>query len=371
MVELALQIVWIAFCAVVGIQVVYYCAVVVRLFFHKSSELRDIEYPVSVVVAARNEEDNLQKLLPALLEQRGVEFEVIVADDCSLDDTYLVLRDFADKDSRIRYTQIHESANFSGGKKFALTMAIKAARYEHIVCIDADCIPSSKTWLQRMAQELHRRPIVIGYAPLNKTSGLLNKLIRFDVFQIGMQYLGLAKTGIPYMGVGRNMAYRSQIFFDQKGFSSHYDIKSGDDDLLVNAAATSKNTAVVFHPYAFVYSDAKYTWSQWIMQKSRHLTTAPRYRFSHLLTLGILSFSQYAVFGLFVVLLLANMRVQETLILMGFRYVVQQAVQIGNLTKTKELDLIPISLFLEPFYLMFYPALVVRNTIIRTNAWKR
>ena len=369
--ELVLQVIWVAFIGVIILQVCYYLLVIARVFFYKTTELKAVEFPVSIVIAARNEEENLQRLLPALLDQAGVDFEIIVADDCSLDDTYLVLRKFAEIDSRIRYTRIQESANFAGGKKFALTLAIKAAKYEHIVCIDADCMPASNFWLQRMASPLERRPIVIGYAPLNRSKGFLNKLIRFDVFTIGMQYLGFAKAGLPYMGVGRNMGYRSHIFFDQKGFSSHYDIKSGDDDLLINGVANRKNTAVEFHPDSFVFSDAKSTWGQWIQQKSRHLTTAHRYRFSHLLTLGILSFSQYAVFGLFVVLLLANMRVQETLLLMGLRYVVQQAVIIGNLTKTKELDLIPISLFLEPFYLLFYPALVVRNTIVKTNAWKK
>jgi glycosyltransferase involved in cell wall biosynthesis len=360
------------YCAVLATQILYWVFVHGKVLLHKPQSLENASpEPVSIVVAARNEEDNLQQLIPALLEQRGVDFELIIVDDCSLDDTYSVMRSFAERHKNIKISRIQETPTFSGGKKMAITIGVKAASHEHLVFIDADCLPASDTWLYEMAVALDQRPIVLGYSPLRKTPGILNKLIRFDTFLIGMQYLGFAKLGMPYMGVGRNMGYRSNIFFDQKGFSSHYDIASGDDDLLLNAVASASNTKVVFSPETFTYSDAKSTFKKWILQKNRHLTTSPRYRFSHLLTLGFMSFSQYATFGLLIVLLGMNAWVLESAILFGVRYTVQQVVSILNLRKTNETDLIPVSLFGELFYLFFYPMLVVRQTIAKTNEWKR
>ncbi len=370
--EMLSDIIFVAFSVVVAIQLFYWMLVHGKMLLHKPSTVAKASpQPVSVVIAARNEEGNLLKLIPALLKQKKIDFEIIIVDDCSLDDTYSIMRSYAEKHDKIKISRVRETSTFSGGKKFAITIGIKAASYEHLVFTDADCLPASDTWLYEMALALDQRPIALGYSPLRRTSGVLNKLIRFDAFLIGMQYLGFAKLGMPYMGVGRNMGYRGNIFFDQKGFSRHYDIASGDDDLLLNAVANSKNTKVVFSAETFTYSDAKRTFKKWVQQKNRHLTTSPRYRFSHLLTLGFMSFSQYATFGLLIVLLGMNVWVLESVILFSLRYIVQQVVSILNLRKTNETDLIPVSLFGELFYLFFYPMLVVRQTIAKTNEWKR
>lgn len=327
--------------------------------------------PVSVIIAARNEEENLQKYLPLVLAQKGVPFEVIVADDCSVDDTQLVLRKLEEQYSNLRHTRLQENGTFQGGKKYALTLAIKAAKYEHLVFIDADCAPAGDNWLVRMAHTLEQRPIALGYSPFFKRSGLLNRIVRMDAFLIGMQYLSFALARVPYMGVGRNMGYRSFLFFEAKGFSSHYDIRSGDDDLFVNQVAQGDNVAVVLDRQAFTYSEAKATPASWFRQKRRHLTTAIKYRRRHLILFGLLTGSQYILFGLFVAFLIMQWQMQVVIAVFGVRYIVQQVIILLGLRRTGELDLWPVALIFEPIYLAFYPALVLANIIERSNEWKR
>ena len=84
---------------------------------------------------------------------------------------------------------------------------------------------------------LHQTQIILGYGKYISEPGLLNKWIRTDTTYIAMQYLAMAIKGRPYMGVGRNMAYRKSLFFERKGFASHLNLASGDDDLFVNENA--------------------------------------------------------------------------------------------------------------------------------------
>ena len=235
--------------------------------------------PVSVIICARNEEKNLLEHIPLLMEQDYPTFEVVIVNDSSWDDTETVL-----KALQLRYPNIHvvhldeEKQNLQG-KKFALTLGIKAAKYEHLVLTDADCVPASNQWLRSMTQPMRTpKDLVLGFAPYKKYPGWLNKIIRFDTLMIGMHYLGLAASGKPYMGIGRNMAYNKELFFRVGGFKSHYRIASGDDDLFVNQVATDKNVAIVVDPQGQTISEPKKTWKEWFVQKRRHFTTAPYYK---------------------------------------------------------------------------------------------
>src|SRR5690606_6056352 len=133
-------------------------------------------------------------------------------------------------------------------KKFAMLVGIKSAKNNHLIFTDADCYPASNNWLAEMAAGFtDENKIVLGYGAYEKQKGFLNTCIRFDAFMIAIQYLSAAIKKSPYMGVGRNLAYTKELFFEEKGFSNHYHINSGDDDLFVNGAATENNTSVCIH----------------------------------------------------------------------------------------------------------------------------
>ncbi|MCS7035860.1 MAG: glycosyltransferase [Saprospiraceae bacterium] len=270
------------------IQLAFWWGVYARLAFHRPTAqavLSDDELPpLSVLVCARNEAENLQRHLPALLEQDYPCFEVVVADDDSSDNTLQVLATLRAEYPHLRAIRL--SPKISPGKKAALSAAIVRAQHKWLIFTDADCWPASPQWLRRMAQAMQpdRRllpEIVLGYGPLVPGPGLLNRWARFETLYTALQYGGFALRGIPYMGVGRNLAWQKHLFAQTGGFSAHADIASGDDDLFVNAAATRRNTALCFEPEAFTYSLTAPTWAAWARQKRRHLSAGIRYRSLH------------------------------------------------------------------------------------------
>jgi cellulose synthase/poly-beta-1,6-N-acetylglucosamine synthase-like glycosyltransferase len=248
--------------------------------------------PVSVVIAARNEEKNLLENVPKIMAQQHPQFEVIIVNDSSWDDTAEVLKALSLSYPQLHVIHIDEEKQNMQGKKFAITLGIKAAKNDIILLTDADCEPASDRWILEMTSHINdREQLVLGFSPYERTEGWLNRLIRFDTLIIACHYLGYARSGKPYMGVGRNLAYDKDLFFKIGGFKSHYSIASGDDDLFVNQVATAFNTRVVATPDSQTISEPKHTWSAWFTQKRRHFTTSGMYKTSHKLMLLMWPFS--------------------------------------------------------------------------------
>ncbi len=244
--------------------------------------------PLSVVICARNEAKNLEKYLPDVLLQDYPEFEVIVVNDRSWDGTADVLKNLAKKYDRLKIVTVADGEKFIAGKKFAVTMGIKAATHEWLVFTDADCFPSSPNWLRSMQQPSNgSTEIVLGYSPYLKRKNLLNYIIRLETFFTAVNYLSFALKGMPYMGVGRNMAYKKSLFFKNRGFAAHMHIPSGDDDLFVNANATSNNTEIRINKEAQVWSRPKTSFIAYLRQKKRHYGAGKLYQTKHRFILSI------------------------------------------------------------------------------------
>lgn len=282
------------------------------------------QHPVSVIICARNEAENLKANLGAVLEQKHYDYEVVVVNDCSIDATDEVLGEFLKKYKHLKVTSIAPDKKFTHGKKLAMTVGIKAAKNEWLLFTDADCIPTSDQWLNRFQENFTKETsIVLGYGGYHKRAGLLNKYIQYDTLFIAMQYLGFALRKMPYMGVGRNLAYRKSLFFKNKGFASHYNLLSGDDDLFVNETATKTNTAVELHSESHTLSNPKETWSRWFAQKRRHFTTSGRYRSAHLFRLGIEPLMRLLFYFSFCYLLALKIFIIPVLAIAGTRWLVQ------------------------------------------------
>ena len=274
-------------------------AVVVLLFFHAVIFSRlafrtqwahpDRDKPVSVVICARNEARNLQALIDMLMEQRHNDFEVVIVNDRSDDDTLEVLNWLKPKYERLRVVNIQADEKFSYGKKIALGVGIRAAKHSHIVLTDADCVPTSRDWLALMCAGFKEgRQIVIGHSPYQHTGGLTNVLERYDGTTKAMQYISFALAGLPYMGVGRNLGYTQDLFFNARGPRRHDHLMSGDDDLFINAVARTRNTSVMADKDSFMTTAATADLATWIRRKRRHFTTARYYRFGHQMLLMLL-----------------------------------------------------------------------------------
>ena len=245
---------------------------------HKEQDATEELPGVSVVLCAHNEAYNLSHYLQALLTQDYPEYEVIVVDDGSEDGTRAVIERYMVCDPRLHMTFVPIGARVGSTKKLALTLAAKAARYDCLLLTDADCVPETDQWIRSMVSGFGKADIVLGFSPYFEETGHVNRLVRFDTLFNGLHYLGAAVCGIPYMGVGRNLAYRKSLFFETGGFVRLMNNRAGDDDLFVNHVATKANTAVVLPPDSYTWTPAKKTLGEWWQQKHRHLSVSPDYR---------------------------------------------------------------------------------------------
>ncbi|MDX9772744.1 MAG: glycosyltransferase [Bacteroidales bacterium] len=261
--------------------------------------------PVSVVICARNEGENLARFLPAVLEQDYPSFEVVVVNDCSEDNTDDVLGSMIKSYPHLRVSMIQKDPGFTHTKKLAMLIGIKAAKNEMLVFTDADCRPVSANWLREVASAIRdTTDIVIGYGGYMPEEGFLNRYIRYETMFTGMQYFGMALAGMPYMGVGRNLAYRRSFFFERGGFGPHNHVMSGDDDLFVNRNANSVNCSIMLTHDSYTLSVAQKSISAWAKQKRRHLTASAYYKKRDKFRLFLEPFSRVAYYGLLTTLLI-------------------------------------------------------------------
>ncbi|MDO9634961.1 MAG: glycosyltransferase [Paludibacter sp.] len=258
--------------------------------------------PVSVIICAKNELDNLRKFLPEILSQDYPDYEVIVVNDGGDEDTEIFLRDLKKMYPHLRSTFVPDGAKNVSTKKLALTLGIKAAKHDWLLFTDADCMPESKLWIAKMSRNFTpETEFVLGYGAYFQEKGLLNKLITYDTIFSALLYLGFAKAGKPYMGVGRNLAYRKEVFFRQNGFAASLHVRSGDDDLMVNQAANQFNTRIETSLESITWSYPKKDLKSWHFQKERHLSVSTYYSQKSKLSLVVEPFLR----GLFYLSLIA------------------------------------------------------------------
>lgn len=287
------------FLAVLVIQVIWLVTLGVAFTSdHHRSQIRPVTAPVSLVICAHDEEANLRTLIPLLLQQQHPLFEIIVVDDRSNDGTYDYLLNLTNNEQRVRLVRVTNLPPHVNGKKYALTLGIRAAKFELILLTDADCRPASYHWMSTMVSHLvDQKSIVIGFSPYLHKPGLLNSFIRFETLLTAIQYMGLALLGRPYMGVGRNLSYRKTLFLESKGFNDHLDVTGGDDDLFVNQHAAGDNVAVALGTDSLTRSVPKETWREFFVQKLRHLSVGRRYRGGDRFLLGSFTLSWILSWG--------------------------------------------------------------------------
>lgn len=329
------------FIVIVAIQLSYYLGIFGKFAFAKAQKITPKRIPISVIVCAKNEEENVAKFIPLLAEQNYPDFEIVLIDDASSDTTLDIFEAFEKQYSNIRLVKVENNEAFWGNKKYALTLGIKAAKKEYLLFTDADCYPTSKEWITAMSSQFTmQKTIVLGYGGYEKIpNSLLNKIIRFETLLTAIQYFSWAKIGNPYMGVGRNLAYKKDEFFNVNGFINHIQVRSGDDDLFINEAATSKNTTIAYNPESFTYSKPKTTFKDWLIQKRRHIATANHYKKIDQLQLGVFYCSQLLFIILPIILLSFQFQWILVLSLLFVRYLCAWLVVGFSAGKLKEKDL--------------------------------
>lgn len=366
------SILYYAFIAVVGIQIFYYFSFLFSFGIKRAETRLKKQVSVSLIICAKNEAENLRNNLPLILDQDYSNFEIVLVNDGSYDDTLEVMEDFASQHQNIKLVDVKVNEKFWGNKKYALTLGIKASKHNFLVFTDADCVPNSNKWLAHICSHFsNEKSIVLGYGAYAKRKfSFLNMLIRFETVMTALQYFSYAILGVPYMGVGRNMAYRKELFFNNCGFNNHVSIKSGDDDLFINEVATSTNTAICCTSESFTISEPKTTLKAWILQKRRHISTASFYKLKHRVLLGLFYISQLLFWVLGIVLLAIGFSWHWVITLISVRFIVQWFSFGFTAKKLEETNLIPLMPILELFLITVQLSIFIANLISKPKHWK-
>src|ERR1035437_2345287 len=340
---------------------------------NKVSYLTD-QPPVSVIICSKDEAVNLRQFLPFILKQEYPDFEVIVINDGSTDETRILLENLCQEYPNLRTTFVPVGANNLSTKKLGLTLGIKAAKNELLLFTDADCMPEDKMWIDRMARNFTRETeFVLGYGAYFQRKGFLNRLITFDTLFIGLQYMGMAIAGKPYMGVGRNLAYRKETFFAHKGFASTLHLSSGADDLLVNKSTTPWNSRVEIAPDSITWSEPNTTFKGWLYQKERHLSVSSFYKSSSKLRLSVEPITRGLFYlTLIMVIIFGNVITQIAAgVLFLIRFIVQLSIlnasskHFGGRKYVLALPIFDIFLPLVSLYILTIGRISLRKKMVR------
>jgi len=335
-----LNIIFYVFIAIVVIQVIYYLGIFSKFAFAKPQVATPKRIPVSVIVCAKNEVEKVRQFIPLLASQNYPDFEIVLIDDASSDETLDIFEAFEKEYSNVRLVKVENNEAFWGNKKFALTLGIKAARKEYLLFTDADCYPSSQDWITQMSSQFTMsKTIVLGYGAYEKEkNSFLNKIIRFDAMFSATKYFAWAKTGRPFAGEGRNLAFKKEEFFRVNGYINHMNIRSGEDALFINEAATAKNTTVCFTPESFTYSEPKKKFKEWFTQKRRQAFTATFFKPFDKMQLRLFSISQLLFIILAIVLAALQYDWRFLVPAIVFRYIVTWIVNGYSAAKLGEKD---------------------------------
>ncbi|NER12374.1 glycosyltransferase [Leptobacterium flavescens] len=360
--------------SIIGIQLIYFLGIFRSFAFYKEEKKRNLKKlpPVSVIICAKNESENLRENLPKIIDQNYPEFQVVLINDASSDDSLKIMEDFAKKHAFIKVVDVKSNETFWGNKKYALTLGIKAAKYDHLLFTDADCKVNSEIWISEMAGKFNdHQTIVLGYSPYKRIKkSFLNALIRFETLLTAIQYFSYARIGIPYMGVGRNLAYHKKEFFNAKGFIKHMHVKSGDDDLFIKEVAHKENTALAFSESSITLSEAEKSFKNWFYQKRRHISTSKHYKFFHKMLLGLFYISQFLFWLLLIILLVYQYQLILVISLAVLRFLVQFIIYGNSFKKLHDTSLkwfIPV---LELFLIMFQFVIFIVNSFSKKVHWR-
>ena len=313
--------------------------------------------PLSVIVCAHNEEEALAEHIPHWLQQQySADWELLIVDDHSTDDTASVCLRQQAAQGVLRLLALEGPKPAGSGKKHALAAGIEKAKYDCLLLTDADCRPASDTWAACMAGPLAAgRDLVLGYSPFEKRKGLLNAFQRFEGLWTAMQYLSFAERRMAYMGVGRNLAYTRKLYRETGGFEAHGDLPYGDDDLFVQQAVSRGNYAVCLQPESFVWTVAPPTLKTWLQQKRRHLSAARKYKFRDQVLLGLFSLSLVLQLGGAYVLLPFFPLEAGVVLLLRYLFVLPIAARLCRRLSQADLwKLWPLLEFLLLFYLLLF-----------------
>lgn len=344
-----------AFIAVILINCAYLLLFLRFAISKKEVPIEPDSFPsISVLVYIKNNVKNLENNLNAILNQDYPDFEIVLINDSSTDESLTIIEEFQKNNPQtpIHLTNVHGNEMFWGSKKYALTLGIKRAKNNYLLFTDGHCKPMTNQWIREMSKGFqNNNQLVLGYSNYIKRKGFFNLILRFDTLLNAIHYLSFAKAKMTYKGVGRNLAYTSKVYYDNSGFISHVKMPAGDDDLFINEVAKKTNTSLVYSANAYVEATPLKDWEAWHSMRKNSAWTFRYYKTKHKIVLSTYFFST-ALFWIGAIVAFFLLDWQTATALIAFRLIIQY-ISIGlSAKKLQAKDLILFIPWLE-FILVF------------------
>lgn len=329
--------------------------------FFKSESKGKIRYSteqpaVSVIIYAKNDAENLEKFLPSILDQNYPNFEVIVVNDGSTDDTKNITSFYETRYNNLYQTYIPEEARNLSRIKLALTVGIKAAKNEILLFTHANCEPASELWISKMVRNFTPgTDIVLGYTYFEHQRQSGTSYICFDQLMHSFQYLSFALLDHPYMGQGTNLAYRKTLFFENKGFSRHLNLHFGDDDLFINEIANTKNTRVEISPESQMSSHFTNLHQAWKEQKLQYAFTRKYLKTASKWIFTFESLSRLAFYAAIILLMIGGAQNFILIVAALLVFIIHYILQMTLFRRTARQFSVPSFRFYLPIFELINP----------------
>jgi cellulose synthase/poly-beta-1,6-N-acetylglucosamine synthase-like glycosyltransferase len=267
-----------------------------RLKVFKTSGLQN-ETKISVIVALRNEEPNIESLLNSLFQQDYSPsfFEIILVDDHSTDSTVKLIEErFANLSTGISFKIIRLDEKSGEGKKTAINAGIKASNGELIVITDADCT-AGKSWITTLAAFYgkHKPQMILGPVILSAGGSLFGKLQSLEFTSLISSAAGSCNAGFPLLANGANIAFTRQAYENCGGFHENIQYPSGDDMFLmmcIKRKSGAKSIRFLRSEAAIVSTPALKRFKPLIHQRLRWVSKSRGYTDPLLITASLLVF---------------------------------------------------------------------------------
>ena len=281
---------------IVIILLLYYFALFGRLVFRKEKKtIASEDLPaVSIIITAHNEAQTIINTLPTFLSQDYPNYEVVLVNDNSKDDTDQIVMELKHRYSHLHYVDLSSSISNFKGKKFPLALGLQAAKNKIVILTDVVCQPQSPYWLQHIVSRFVRNTtVVLGGVTYAKKEGLLNRWLRYNCVMDAIESFSYALAGMPVMANGRNLAYKKELFFNNKEtFIAYPRIPYGEDDIFINQVAQRKLCDVEPHAEAFIVQPP-INFNTWFRQKKIAFSTRNYYKKSHSFLLKTFNFTSF------------------------------------------------------------------------------
>lgn len=300
-----LPILFYLFITIVVIQILYHLFVFGSLNLNKKQTHKPHATPVSLIVYIENNQEQLKNFLPALKNQIHPTFEIILVNNASYDESLEILKEFTQTTPNTRIVNVENNESFWGNKRYALTLGIKVAKYDHLLFCEPEAVPDSAMWINNMTSKFtNSKSIVLGHQRiLPIKNSFWNKLTRFNNASWAAYNFSFASLGKPLYGNNQNLAYKKEEFYKVNGFINQMNQYRGEDYYFTNTIASSKNTDTSLAKTSFTASQTKPGFDSWIKELKTQSNLFSKLKFTTKIKVYLYSITKVPYFILMTVLL--------------------------------------------------------------------